>query len=104
MGSGRWTVSDYTRRAADRAASGRSTFDYDDTLRKSPRADWKAHPDLDPKRPNSRGENVREALDTDEHPNATPIAVIFDVTGSMGGIPRVLQQKLPQLLGLLQRK
>jgi hypothetical protein len=97
-------VNDYTRRAADRAASGRSTFDYSDTLASSPRADWKVHPDLDPKRPNSHGENVREALDTDEHPNATPVAVIFDVTGSMGAIPRVLQQKLPQLLGLLQRK
>jgi len=30
--------------------------------------------------------------------------VLFDVTGSMGHVPRVLQSKLPQLLGLLTRK
>jgi hypothetical protein len=76
------------------------TFEYE----RIPRSDWSAPEDLDPKRLNTRGENMREALDTAEHPNATPIAVIFDVTGSMGNIPRVLQQKLPQLHGLLQRK
>jgi len=31
-------------------------------------------------------------------------AVLFDVTGSMGQVPRALQQKLPQLLGLLLRQ
>ncbi|MGH3238625.1 MAG: adenylosuccinate synthetase, partial [Streptosporangiaceae bacterium] len=31
-------------------------------------------------------------------------AVLFDVTGSMRGVPRALQAKLPQLLGLLLRK
>ena len=30
--------------------------------------------------------------------------MLFDVTGSMGTVPRVLQTKLPQLLGLLLRK
>jgi hypothetical protein len=104
MGGGKWSVDDYKRRAAGKAAAHKSTFDYDDDLRSKPRATWKAHPDLDPSRVNSMGENIREALDTPEHPNATPIAVIFDVTGSMGGIPRVLQEKLPKLLGLLQRK
>ena len=32
------------------------------------------------------------------------IAVLFDVTGSMRGVPRILQAKLPQLIGLLLRK
>ena len=32
------------------------------------------------------------------------IAVLFDVTGSMRAVPRALQAKLPQLLGLLLRK
>lgn len=66
------------------------------------------HERLDPKAANRRGAhtglNVREALDSAEHPAATPIAVLFDVTGSMGQVPRVLQAKLPQLHGLLQRK
>ena len=30
--------------------------------------------------------------------------MLFDVTGSMRKVPRVLQTKLPQLLGLLQRQ
>ena len=39
---------------------------------------------------------------TDEHPDPTAIAVFFDQTGSMGFIPRVLQQKLKDLHELLQ--
>src|SRR5262249_26010298 len=41
---------------------------------------------------------------SDEHPRSTPIAVLFDVTGSMGGVPRELVRKLPELYGLLLRK
>jgi hypothetical protein len=54
------------------------------------------HPALDP-----YGVAVRESRDSDEHPQSLAIAVLFDVTGSMGGLPRTLQAKLPQLLGLL---
>lgn len=104
MGGGSWTVDDYSARSYAKAAAGKPVFDYDDALRRAPRSTWKVHEDLDPAKLNSVGQNVREALDSDEHPNATPIAVAFDVTGSMGNIPRVLQQKLPQLHGLLQRK
>ena len=57
------------------------------------------HPALDP-----LGVTVRESRDSAEHPESLAIAVLFDVTGSMGGVPRVLQAKLPQLLGLLLRK
>ena len=104
MGGGSWKMNTYEAAAAARRATGADAFDYDDMLRRSvARSAWTVHEGLDPKRPNSLGENVREALDSAEHPNATPIAIIFDVTGSMGGIPRVLQQKLPQLHGILQR-
>jgi hypothetical protein len=93
MGSGRWSTDVYAAAAGYRAATGTSAFAYSDSGAR------KAHPALDPM-------NVgrRESRDSDEHPRSTPIAVLFDVTGSMGTVPRVLQTKLPQLLGLLTRK
>jgi hypothetical protein len=93
MGSGLWSTDVYTAAANYRAAHGKSAFDYSDSGART------VHPALDP-----RGVTVRESRDSDEHPFSTPIAVLFDVTGSMGGVPRVLQTKLPQLLGLLTRK
>ena len=93
MGSGRWSTDVYTAAADYRAASGQSAFAYSDSGAR------RVHADLDP-------DNVfmRESRDSEEHPFTTPIAVLFDVTGSMGTVPRVLQTKLPQLLGLLTRK
>jgi hypothetical protein len=93
MGSGRWSTDVYTAAANYRAAHGTSAFAYSDGGAR------KAHAALDP-----NGVDKRESRDSDEHPFSTPIAVLFDVTGSMGGVPRVLQTKLPQLLGLLTRK
>lgn len=93
MGSGRWSTDVYSAAANYRAASGTSAFAYSDSGAR------KAHPALDP-----MGVTERESRDSAEHPQSTPIAVLFDVTGSMGGVPRVLQTKLPQLLGLLTRK
>jgi hypothetical protein len=93
MGSGRWSTDVYTAAAGYRAASGTSAFAYSDSGAR------KAHPALDP-----MNVGKRESRDSDEHPQSTPIAVLFDVTGSMGTVPRVLQTKLPQLLGLLTRK
>jgi hypothetical protein len=93
MGSGRWSTDVYSAAAHYRAASGTSAFAYSDSGAR------KAHAALDPK-----GVGKRESRDSAEHPFSTPIAVLFDVTGSMGGVPRMLQTKLPQLLGLLTRK
>jgi hypothetical protein len=93
MGSGHWSTDVYAAKASYRAATGTSAFAYSDSGARRP------HPDLDP-----LGVAQRESRDSDEHPHSTPIAVLFDVTGSMLTVPRTLQTKLPQLLGLLQRK
>jgi hypothetical protein len=93
MGSGRWSTDVYTAAENFRAATGQSAFAYSDSGARQ------AHPELDP-----QGVFMRESRDSDEHPMSTPIVVMFDVTGSMGNVPRVLQTKLPQLLGLLTRK
>lgn len=93
MGSGRWSTDVYSAAVNYRAATGKSAFDYSDSGARS------VHPSLDP-----RGVAARESRDSDEHPRSTPVAVLFDVTGSMGTVPRTLQTKLPKLLGLLLRK
>src|SRR5512134_359942 len=99
MGSGRWTTDVYDEHNRLKAAAGKSTFDYSDSMHRTGRSTWRVHSSLDPK-----GCKFRESRDSDEHPESTAIAVMFDVTGSMGGIPVTLQKKLPELLGLLLRK
>jgi hypothetical protein len=93
MGSGVWSTDVYDAAARMRSATGASAFAYSDSGARS------VHPDLDP-----HGVTARESRDSDEHPQSLAIAVVFDVTGSMRDVPRVLQQKLPGLLGLLLRK
>lgn len=93
MGSGKWSTDVYDAAARFRAATGASAFAYSDS------GAGRVHDALDP-----LGAGVRESRDSAEHPQSLAIAVLFDVTGSMLGVPRVLQAKLPQLLGLLLRK
>jgi hypothetical protein len=93
MGSGIWSTDVYDAADRYRRATGASAFAYSDSGAST------VHAALDPK-----GVAMRESRDSDEHPDSVAIAVLFDVTGSMGSVPRVLQQKLPQLLGLLLRK
>ena len=100
MGSGRWDADLYDAIARDRAVKGASPFAYSDATTSSvPRSDWTVHPTL-----NLCGITMCECRDSADHLRALPIMVAFDVTGSMGHIPRQLQQKLPQLHGLLPRK
>jgi hypothetical protein len=93
MGSGRWSTDVYDAASRYRAATGTSAFAYSESGARI------VHPALDP-----RGVAVRESRDSGEHPRSLAIAVLFDVTGSMRFVPRVLQQKLPKLLGLLLSK
>jgi hypothetical protein len=93
MGSGTWSTDVYDAADRYRRTTGTSAFAYSDGGART------VHPGLDPK-----GVTARESRDSDEHPDSVAIAVLFDVTGSMLSVPRTLQAKLPQLLGLLQRK
>jgi hypothetical protein len=93
MGSGHWSTNVYDAARSYRASTGASAFAYSDS------GATKVHPDLDP-----FGVTARESRDSDDHPESLAIAVLFDVTGSMGRVPRILQEKLPDLLGLLLRK
>ena len=93
MGSGRWSTNVYDAAARFRAATGASAFAYSDG------GAAHVHPGLNP-----FGVPLRESRDSGEHPQSLAIAVLFDVTGSMRWVPRALQAKLPQLLGLLLRK
>ncbi|MFC5187936.1 hypothetical protein [Actinomadura harenae] len=93
MGSGNWSTNVYAANRAYQAANGISAFQYSDGGATS------VHADLDPK-----GVVLRESRDSEEHPESLAISVLFDVTGSMGTVPRTLQTRLPDLLGLLLRK
>ncbi|MEZ0362661.1 hypothetical protein ACAG26_03020 [Mycobacterium sp. pUA109] len=99
MGYGRWDDDTYRAAHTYRAARGQSDFSYSDELRARPRSQWRVDPSLDPHRV-----TARESRDSADHPDALPVVVLFDVTGSMGTIPRIMQQKLGKLHGLLQRK
>lgn len=107
MGAGSWSASTYTSSTRSKIDSGTS-FGYSSSTRSKSTHEWKAHEDLDPKKtPTSgpfAGQVVRESRDNPEHPLSTPIATWFDETGSMGSVPRVLQEKLGGLFGLLLRK
>ncbi len=109
MGGGSWTDESYKAREEDRRSRGETAFHFSErTTRTRPRSEWFAHADLDPKKvcgPTSplAGKNFREARDHEEHPDAVGVATIFDHTGSMGDVPKVLQVKLPQLMGTILR-
>jgi len=97
MGSSYYSDDYYKDRADHRAATGAPTFAHDAAV-KAGTVKAAAHDTL-----NIKGK-IREARDSKEHPNSTPIGIIFDETGSMAEVPVLMQQKLPNLMGLLLRK
>ena len=96
MGSSRWSDDAYHSRQAHRQVTNTSAFSYDDQVRESGVA--QVHPQMNPYGV------IRESRDSDAHPESLAIAVVFDVTGSMGTIPRVLQTKLGALMRTLIQK
>lgn len=94
MGGSSYSDHGYTARTNDRVARGIPTFAH--TAAVDAGTATGAHASLDV----SKGQ-IRESRDSAAHPESTAIGVIFDVTGSMHGVPRVLQAKIPNLMGLL---
>ena len=108
MGSGSWNSALYSSSASLRAATGTPDFGYDVDV-KTGRASG-VHPDLDPAKvagPTSpvAGKPIRESRDIPgEHEESIPLMMLFDVTGSMGRIPQMLQKKLASLMDVVQGK
>jgi hypothetical protein len=98
MGTTRWSDDHYRDRARIRAVTGADAFEHDHAIREG-RAARRVHEKMNP-----RGVHVRESRDSVAHPESHAVAVLLDVTGSMQTVPRILQENLPRLMGLLMRK
>jgi hypothetical protein len=98
MGSTLWSDDHYRERARLRAKAGVDAFEHDHAIRGG-QAARRAHPQMSP-----RGVRVRESRDSAAHPESRAVGVLFDVTGSMQAVPRILQKNLPRLMGLLLGK
>jgi hypothetical protein len=94
MGSGYFDAIDYSARAAARAASGTTLFTH--SAAASSGTAPALHEDMDVRR-----KLLREARDSDDNPQSFPIAVLFDVTGSMSTVPNFLQKELGKLMGFV---
>lgn len=99
MGSGSWSSGDYVKSAKTRKVTGVADFGYHDDVMSGKKQG--IHETLDPRK---MVDGIRESRDSDEHPESLPIIIIFDVTGSMGGIPKVLQKKLTSLMDVIVAK
>ena len=86
MGDGRWDASQWTRYASDVAAKPREAIFRGNGM----------SPDLDP-----RYVDLRESVDSASNPQATPVMVIVDVTGSMGYLAETIVKKG---LGVIMRE
>jgi hypothetical protein len=100
MGGVSWDDKKYTTRAKFREENKIEAFAYDASIRSGVVA-AKTHEKLDPSKLKA---GKREARDSEAHPNSSPIFVGLDVTGSMSQVPKMIQAKLPALMGLLTMK
>jgi hypothetical protein len=108
MGGGRWSDDAYEDRVKVRSVKGTPTFAYSHSVSTgaTPKV---AHSTMDPASKAGAkspfvGAVMRESRDSDDHPESLAIGVLFDETGSMGGVPVILQKKLASLMKLLIAK
>lgn len=98
MGGSSWSTDAYKTRVDSRVAATGTAFAYHADVT-SGRTKKKAHDTLDPK-----GLKIRESRDSANHPESNAVAVVLDVTGSMGSVITAIHEKLPTLMGILTRK
>ncbi|MEM8863064.1 MAG: hypothetical protein AAGD96_32535, partial [Chloroflexota bacterium] len=96
MGYSEWSNNAFASRQKHRKATNTSAFTYDDHIRHT--GNFVVHDEMNP------FGKIRESRDSEQHPESVAIGVVFDVTGSMGRVPRVLQTKLGSLMRLLIQK
>ncbi len=96
MGYTHWSDAAFQARQSQRRKTKQSAFTYDAHVRTT--GAYQVHPQMNP-----HGV-MRESRDSAQHADSLAIAVIFDVTGSMGTVPRVLQTKLGNLMHLLVQR
>lgn len=96
MGYSNWSDIAYRARQTQRHQTNTTAFTYDDYVRQTGRV--QVHDQMNP------FGVTRESRDSAQHPSSVAVGVIFDVTGSMGAVPRVLQTKLGALMRLLVQK
>jgi len=99
MGTTYWSDEDYRQRAEFLRRAGLGAFEYHDAVSRLPEHLRRVHEKMDP-----YAVTWRESRDSDAHPESRAVAVLFDVTGSMGRVPRILQRNLCQLMNLLLDK
>lgn len=96
MGGGYYSDHDYHTTRQQRASAGVSDFAYTETHST-------IHPSLDPHRIAGKPFHKLESRDNPDHPNSNAVVVTFDVTGSNIDNARIVQRKLPTLMGLLAK-
>ncbi len=99
MGTTYWSDDDYRERAAFLRRAGKGAFEYHDFTMRRPERERQVHEKMNP-----YGVAARESRDSAAHPESRAVAVLFDVTGSMGSVPRIVQENLCQLMDLLLDK
>lgn len=91
--------SSYSRDVSSYSSVRRSrVFDREEYIRVDQQERRECHEDLNIKN------RVRGCFDSREHPDATPIVVAMDVTGSRGEDAKVIYGKLPMFIGQLEMK
>lgn len=102
MPKGVYSTDTYKKTVGKKVSSGTS-MQYSDRIKRG-ELPAKAHPLLDPKGVNRAGLQIRECLESPEHPDAVAIVAGFDLTGSNAVAAELSQEKLGILYGMLQRK